>query len=42
MLKVLLSSTVGIMSLITIVSTTIVICFWLYYTFSKAYKEDDK
>lgn len=35
MLKVLFGSTVGIMSLITVVATTIVIAGWLYFLFKK-------
>lgn len=35
MLKVLFGSTVGIMSLITVVATAIVIGFWLYFVFKK-------
>jgi hypothetical protein len=35
MLKVLMGTPVGIMSLITVVATMVVITFWLYYIFKK-------
>ncbi|HEY3325584.1 MAG TPA: DUF3149 domain-containing protein [Novimethylophilus sp.] len=35
MLKVLFGSTVGIMSILTVLGTSIVICFWLYFAFKK-------
>lgn len=35
MLKVLFGSTVGVMSLVTVVATAIVITFWLYFIFKK-------
>ena len=35
MLKVLFGSTVGVMSILTVLGTSIVVCFWLYFTFKK-------
>ncbi len=35
MLKVLFGSTVGVMSILTVLGTSIVICFWLYFVFKK-------
>jgi len=35
MLKILMGTPVGIMSLVTVVGTMVVITFWLYYIFKK-------
>lgn len=35
MLNVLFNTPVGIMSILTITATTVVISFWLYFTFKK-------
>lgn len=35
MLKVLLGTPVGVMSLFTVVATMVVISFWLYFIFKK-------
>lgn len=35
MLKVLLGTPVGIMSIVTVVGATVVICYWLYFIFKK-------
>lgn len=35
MLKILMGTPVGIMSLVTVLGTMVVITFWLYYIFKK-------
>ncbi len=35
MLKILFGTPVGIMSIVTVVGATVVICYWLYFIFKK-------
>jgi len=35
MLKVLFGSSIGIMSIVTVVGATVVIAYWLYFIFKK-------
>ena len=35
MLKVLFETPAGIMSMITIIGATVVICYWLYFVFKR-------
>jgi hypothetical protein len=35
MLKILMGTPVGIMSLVTVVGTMVVVTFWLYFIFKK-------
>lgn len=41
MLDVLLGSSIGILSIITVVGAAVVMAFWSYFAFSKAGKKKD-
>jgi hypothetical protein len=38
MLKVLFGSTIGILSIVTVVGATVVVVFWAYYLYKKSAK----
>jgi hypothetical protein len=40
MLKVLLGSTIGILSIVTVVGAIVVVAFWSYFVYKKATKSD--